>query len=246
MKYVVATYTRVGSTWVADVLACLTGLSVKPLAIEHELGVTVPQATVKRIVELPDAVYKTHNFTMHDAIPLMEAGIGIVNVQRNFYDTIVSLLLYCKDVRTKQGLDNVPPVQSLIDEFGNELEDDEFINLFIESRDTYLRECIRDWHLFAHVVSAINAQTINYDDVSGDTMRVVKALQSILPEAPTNEAIKLVKEQCSLGSMKKNYAKGHVRRGQSGAWQQILDDISATRIKNLVSQIRQKKTYNEL
>jgi len=246
-KIIVATFLRVGSTWITTILEQLLNIAHQPLSVEHTVGFPLSGYNRERIKELPGGLYKTHNFTLKDGIQLLNEGVRMVGCQRNFKDTLVSCLLYFRNVRPVQGLDNEQFVQSFIDETAPlGLTDEEFVNLFIEARTEGVEYLVSEWFKFQHVVCSSGTCVLNYDTLNGDSVKAAKLLITQLNlgiQAPSAEQLT---KTCGLGAMKKQHTPGHVRKGLVHGYNRYLDSTSVKRLDAMIRKVRQKKKYTDI
>jgi hypothetical protein len=216
-KIIVTTFVRTGSTWIVTILEQLLREKAEFFDLDHVVGFPLSEENVQKVIEMPNGLYKTHSFSTLDGAKLLRHGVKPVSIQRNFKDVLLSYLLYCRHVRLKQQLGNLTPIETFINETAAyDLTDEEFVNLFVESRGEFLETFISEWSRFQHVLCSQFTCMLNYDGLKGDTLQAAKRMIRKLDLAVKPFSEEKLLAHCSLESMRKQHDPGHVRSGLIG------------------------------
>lgn len=242
MKFIIPTYLRVGSTWVSHALKSLLTYAGEIAFVvypEHCLGIKANDTELDLFRLSESDIVKTHSFLPVDLMGLLnEQDVYIVCCRRNFYDTLVSRVLYERYVRTAQGLALNPVIANLVSVYPS-IPDDAFINLLIDTHPLWVEKEIKIWRMFDHVITHERVITLSYDRLNGDTESLVYALNRYV-RAPASVVSSTITE-ASFTSMQSKYDTGFIREGIIGGHKRYLDQESIQWIKNKLSIIVTKK-----
>jgi hypothetical protein len=122
MKVLVTSPMRTGSTWVHSVLADL-------LLPEETVFVSSADEVTRICSAAQSCVLKSHSIIDLD-LPKLHGKIHVVRVLRNYKDCLISRALYCRNVRGREGLPNVPAEDAII-EACDGLDDRAYTNVFV-------------------------------------------------------------------------------------------------------------------
>lgn len=235
MKYIVATHMRVGSTLIADALSTLLGIQWESLDFSHVIG---KKLSGDELGLFKHTITKTHSAPAVDLSYLDDNGFCVIYARRNYMDTLVSRLLYEKNVRTKEKLPLHPTLQDVLNEFPG-ITDSAFCNLVVESKENFVLEDLQLWRWFTHTVIRHNTVCINYDKCCDSVNTVIAKLLPFVETTPAK--IKQAKENLSLLNMQSRYTPGFVRSGTVGSAQTILDNPAKAKLIKHINQITTTK-----
>ena len=229
--YILPTFTRVGSTWVSEIIRHLIHQPHKArgFLLGHELGTPLTDEEINRVVNRSPGVWKTHNFTPWDGKALTEIkNVEVVNVVRNFEDTMVSLLRYWQ-LRQEQGFNNEEEVDVFLDNWGHAEETIYMNAVWIHHRD-FMAEKFRQWEEFSRPVKGV--VTVDYDMFNRWSNGYgVKLIANLLGLKIPHGVI----EKTSREAMLQTFPKGHVRRPDIKRGSELFND----RTKQIIKEISQ-------
>ena len=229
MRYLVSSWTRVGSTWVTEALKHLLSREVVFIDSERSLLDRFDNDEFAQFSE--HTLMKTHAYSVLDLISCVNKfnDLKVISITRNFKDAFVSRCLYERNVRF--GVNPVSQaVQTILTEYPN-ITDKAFINLIVEIDPEYVELCVIEWAIHNAKVIDANIVQLNYDlIVSSDTLidRLLKHISS------DKSKIDLAREKTKLQVMQKNRPKHFVRKGLIGDWINYLDEPTSDKIDSLI------------
>lgn len=255
MKVIVSSFMRVGSTWLSEATARLMNTNVTPIGFEgHVQGMIIAKPAALEISsQLPDGgVYKTHRATPYDLQNILEdRSVRILSIHRDIKDVLVSLLMYCRHVRGRHGLENEKTFATFAETW-KDLSDESFINLLIEARGEYIQKKILEWYLFEHRVHSAHVFHVEYVDVVQKPEWVITKLAQFLELTPTPAELQAVVLATSKEKMReaidaddKDSNKNFVRTATFGEWKRFLDKVSVRRIDEWVAELK-RQNYTRL
>lgn len=253
-KVICSTFTRVGSTRLCLAVQKLLDLRYETLAMNHQIGQPLSGVECQTLLDKEGGyIYKTHNFTPRDVLPLIakDRSIKVVTIWRNFYDTLTSLIFYVTRCRVKQKLSNESSIESFLSEFG-ELPDKAMLNLLIEARSKWVEKKALEWLRFRHTIVSPNYFTVRYEEFASDPHKVLLALAKFFDVTLLQDELNDINKAISLVAMrqKHNSVEGQndsfVRAGVEGDHRNWMDEQSIARIRGIFEKYSEFKTYDSL
>lgn len=245
MKILVPTFLRVGSTWVSEMLCGLVGQERRYDFIACDTRWPNTPLSEKELDLFRNAegpIIKTHRFAPFHLLSLLTEEFKIVVVRRNLYDTLVSLILYEKNTRMREGLEVSHGTQRLLTTYPT-ITDKAFINLLIDQETAWLTQTIRYWLLFDRPIAADGVLVFNYDKMANNPLAAVQKLNTLTRS--TSSVIETVVKETSFEKMKRRHNEGFVRKGKVGGYRKWLDEGTRRKIKQIEQWAREMK-YEEL
>lgn len=247
MKFVVATYMRVGSTWVCEALNGLLQQKERYAVVTSrtlEAGMSATKEELNDLCSIKSPVVKTHIYTPSDLLKLDERFIKpedkpyVISVHRDFLDALVSRVLYERHVRPAQKLPSDPIIQSLLDRYPT-ITDAGLISLLVETQSIFLLKQIRLWRLFDQTIANPYVIAVPYKQIVESPDTLLRRFNQII--CATSDVVESTTKSLSLSNMKKKHTEGFVRRGAIGDHKLYLDDDSRNWIRQEIRKLNQKR-----
>ncbi len=242
MKFFIPTYTRVGSTLVCHALQGLLGLNkpyVQHADRQHKPGVEATEGQLASLMQIDYPIVKTHDYAPVDILRLLEQeDTYIVVCKRDFKDTLLSLILYEKNVRSDEGLSLSPGLKTYTTLYPD-ITDAALVNLLIEGQPEYIRKALRDWKLFTHTIVHQRVIVVDYDKICSNHDLLLKLLNKHIKADVDHYDATL--KSISLSSMRKSYQPSFVRKGVANDHKNYFDDASINWIGRELNELNQTR-----
>ena len=187
MKIYVATSARVGSTWVCNVLGALMDTEYVHMPSDRSVGDPLTKEDEELVFSYGQPLIKTHDYTPAELLAIDEGeNVLAVSVRRNFFDTLLSQILYERNVRSKQDLPITPAYKTVFDRWPD-APDEAIVNLIIETQTTQVAAAALSWSKFNRLSVQARIVQVNYDKIARDTPALIEKFSHILK--PTKEQI---------------------------------------------------------
>lgn len=237
MKQIIVTsWLRVGSTLVCEILRSLMQrpIAAEYLDVEREYNSAISDEEKEKILNLDPQLIKTHCYSAKELVSVVPKSTTVIAVRRNFYDTIVSYILYNRHVRLQQGLYIDPRIVDVIRE-NPDMPDDVFVNYLVETKQQWVVDSLKHWNEHAIAVIASNCIMIDYDEVCDKIPDLVLALNKLVKAKKS--IVELTQEKLAFDKMQQRYDEGFVRRGIVGGYSKYLDPFTLGFIKRHVNNV---------
>jgi hypothetical protein len=227
MKILITSPMRVGSTWVHEVLTTL----LKP---ERQNYVGNAESAVAMADSVECCVLKSHSI-MEAQIPQLAGKLHTIRVLRNFKDCLISRALYCRNVRSLQGLPNTPAETALIQECAD-LGEADFLNVFL-AEHTELESWIQ--HLVLYERGEFD-HTFYYEMLLHNPRDEFWAwMEKVrLSERLGLDTLDHALDHCAFQKMKARKTKGFIGSTGVGQWMTCLHPELAKRLDAMFEQQR--------
>lgn len=236
MRFYVATWTRVGSTWVSEILSHLmeTGERYKFQPSGRQIEDILTDEEFEELDSVGHGVFKSHQYPPVSLTKLAEGDSYVVTVTRNFKDAFVSKALYERYTRPSQDLPIGQPYRGILERYPD-IPDSAFIELLIETRLEWVDRQIFEWVVMTHKVMGTNHIMIDYDKYTGRTKELVQRLNRYV-KAP-GDVVRATIEECSLQRMQERDGQTQfVRKGQVGNWKRYIDESTSALLQQRINQ----------
>jgi hypothetical protein len=234
MKFIVPTIRRVGSTLVCEALRLLLDEEVSFVSFNHQQGHKISAEHLQLISDAPGIV-KTHSIYTPDLLRI-PSGFHLVTVARDFPQVLCSHLLYQKNVRTVEQLQLDPPIANVLSVLGN-TTDAGFLNIFIESNPTWVRDEARKWRRACVTVLNPKVTQLRFEQICSDYEYLWSRLTHVIkPKVDKSDFLSRV----DFMQMKDSYTHGFLRAGGSEDYTRLLDDSSKSVLEKVLAQVNKE------
>lgn len=241
MNTVIASSMRVGSTLLCKVLQPMLGVTYESYDFKPRFVIT-PEAQ-KKLLEGENQLFKTHSLTPSQLIePAMNGKLRVVGIRRDFLDTLVSLIMYNRHHRPANKMTVPKEYESFNREF-KALDDETYINLFIEANMDYVVKEIATWVRFDRAMMCKNMRVLLYSKAFTNGPRYVAEQLSTHLNIPLSDDVLARVEKNA--TFHKEGPTGHQRQGFPGEGERIVCQLLKDRIRNIIKSIRKSTRYDQ-
>lgn len=240
MKVFILSYPRSGALCVSRMVEKLTGLTTSRIALPvHLPGIAVGANEITYLNSLPEGIYTSQLITPTDIAPPLIGNKNhfFIGIHRDFQDVLLSELLYLRTTFRKSAEVN------FFDKRWNFLDNNTWVNLFIEANPKWLKNRVRHYKAFQKKLWASNATTLRYEKFVDSPDDTIKHLSTFLNQPLDFDTLESVLQYSSIpasriaiGDDKQQSGKGHIRFGRSGMGELFFDDAIKTRIELALKQ----------
>jgi len=218
----IASYLRVGSTWLWDILC-------KMYKTKHQF-IDTRDLSVDDFVELINnsserTVFKTHHLhpsIICEAIDKVNKDAYVISVSRNIYDVIVSYTMFMRynEVQKKRS-DNF--IREIIEPDYKDSNDIEYVRAVVENKEV-LRRIVNEWLEFENLFYHPKHLRVTYEQLYFNTVSAVRNIARFLHVKLTDKEILRIVRDTSFKVVSKGRRPGEGdnmqfrRKGIVGDW----------------------------
>lgn len=203
---------RTGSTWLTGLINDITGQTSRFVNTVDEASQILNTA--------PCSVMKTHKIIDLDW-PALPEEVQVVRVLRNHKDSLLSRILYAKNIRREEGFPVEPEITALYEQHG-EISDKEFVTFFLAG-------CPLALHWLAEIAvmergDNSRCHTITYEELMRDPVECLLKLAPKLWPAWRDPAAKIRQEVRKASRQGLELRNSYLRRQAIGVggWEHWL------------------------